>query len=182
MLCLYGFWYVIVVNSYAVLPADAVTVFDGPLGLGNGAPDATRLLVGAIAGALLVPSAAIGARALLAARVCLPFAQRGERPLFSVRWVIAAACAASIAVWASPISTFQMRFLIPLVPVLAVLSAIGAQRLIDATRGVTRVDAPVSIAAIWHFGSTQQCCLICIYNDTRFALYHLIDPTGTARA
>jgi len=41
-------------------------------------------------------------------------------------------CIAYIAMWASPVSSLQMRFLIPLVPVLAALAAEGAGRLRDA--------------------------------------------------
>jgi hypothetical protein len=39
------------------------------------------------------------------------------------------ACAVYLAIWSSPISSFQMRFLVPLVPVLAVLAAAGARRI-----------------------------------------------------
>jgi len=47
-----------------------------------------------------------------------------RRPL-----VVAAGCAAYVAVWASPVSSLQMRFLIPLVPFLGVLGAEGARRM-----------------------------------------------------
>ena len=40
--------------------------------------------------------------------------------------------AAYIAVWASPISSFQLRFLVPVVPFLAVLGAHGAMRIREA--------------------------------------------------
>ncbi|HUR33752.1 MAG TPA: hypothetical protein VM032_08140 [Vicinamibacterales bacterium] len=58
--------------------------------------------------------------------VLVPFAvQRGRRrPL-----VLAAGVAAWGAVWASPLSSLQARFLIPVVPLLAVLAAIGLQRI-----------------------------------------------------
>jgi hypothetical protein len=60
---------------------------------------------------ILVPAAVIGPRARRTA------------------WAVAAGCAAYVAVWASPISSFQMRFLVPIVPILAVLGAEGAARI-----------------------------------------------------
>jgi hypothetical protein len=45
------------------------------------------------------------------------------------RAAVIAACGAYLAVWASPISSFQLRFVIPLVPLLAVLGALGAERI-----------------------------------------------------
>ncbi|HEX5438863.1 MAG TPA: glycosyltransferase family 39 protein [Gemmatimonadaceae bacterium] len=39
--------------------------------------------------------------------------------------------------WASPVSSFQMRWLIPVVPALAVLGAVGVARLAEAVRGMT---------------------------------------------
>ena len=47
-------------------------------------------------------------------------------------WVLLAGCVAYMAVWASPISSFQLRFLLPIVPVLAVLAAHGVMRLREA--------------------------------------------------
>ena len=44
-------------------------------------------------------------------------------------WVLLAGAAAYIAVWASPISSFQLRFLVPVVPLLAVAGAQGAARI-----------------------------------------------------
>ena len=48
------------------------------------------------------------------------------------RGVLMAAVVAYAIVWASPLGSFQLRFLIPLVPVLAVLAAAGAASLSDA--------------------------------------------------
>ena len=44
------------------------------------------------------------------------------------RWLLVA-CGGYVAVWASPISSFQLRFLVPIVPFLAVLAAAGLSRL-----------------------------------------------------
>jgi hypothetical protein len=41
-----------------------------------------------------------------------------------------------LALWASPLASFQMRFLVPLAPLLAVLAALGAGRLLAAARAV----------------------------------------------
>ena len=60
---------------------------------------------------ILVPAAFIGAR------LRRPVAVAGLGAL------------AFLAVWASPVSSFQMRFLVPLVPILAALGAEGARRL-----------------------------------------------------
>lgn len=49
------------------------------------------------------------------------------------RGVLLAAVAAYLLVWASPLGSFQLRFLIPLVPILAVIAAAGASSLDDAT-------------------------------------------------
>ena len=51
-------------------------------------------------------------------------------------WMVAAGCAAYLAVWASPISSFQMRFVIPLLPVLAALGAEGTKRVRLAAREI----------------------------------------------
>lgn len=59
--------------------------------------------------------------------------------------VIAAGCVAYVAVWASPLSSFQMRFLIPIVPLLATLGADGAARLSDRRASRAR---PLVIGAI----------------------------------
>jgi len=44
-------------------------------------------------------------------------------------WVLFAGSAAYIAVWASPVSSFQLRFLVPVVPLLAAIAAQGAMRI-----------------------------------------------------
>ncbi|HXW04345.1 MAG TPA: glycosyltransferase family 39 protein [Vicinamibacterales bacterium] len=63
--------------------------------------------------------------------ILLPAALLGRR--VSRRAVfVAGGCAAYAAIWASPVSSFQLRFLIPLVPFLAALSAEGAGRLARA--------------------------------------------------
>jgi 4-amino-4-deoxy-L-arabinose transferase-like glycosyltransferase len=59
------------------------------------------------------------------------------------RNTVLAACAAYMVVWASPISSFQLRFLIPIVPVLAVVAAAGAQHLASLGRALGRIGPPV---------------------------------------
>ena len=58
------------------------------------------------------------------ALVPLAFARRGRRTM-----AVACGCGVYLAVWASPISSFQMRFLIPLVPVGAAYAAEAIARL-----------------------------------------------------
>lgn len=52
-----------------------------------------------------------------------------RRPPAPAIAVVGAGCAAYVALWASPLSSFQMRFVIPIVPLLAALGAEGASRL-----------------------------------------------------
>jgi hypothetical protein len=62
----------------------------------------------------------------------VPFAfVRRDRRQFIV---IAVGAAAYVAVWASPLGSFQLRFLLPVVPCLAVLAAAGGRLVIDSTR------------------------------------------------
>jgi hypothetical protein len=53
-------------------------------------------------------------------------------------WVLFAGCAAYIAVWASPVSSFQLRFLVPVVPLLAPVAAHGAMRIGEAAEVTLR--------------------------------------------
>ncbi len=62
--------------------------------------------------------------------ILVPFAGMGSGA--RRRGVLVAAVMAYVLVWASPLGSFQLRFLIPLVPVLAVLAAAGASRLDEA--------------------------------------------------
>jgi hypothetical protein len=55
----------------------------------------------------------------------VPFALLAGR---RAQWLVLA-CVATLALWASPLSSFQVRFLVPLVPVLAMLGAESARRL-----------------------------------------------------
>jgi len=61
-----------------------------------------------------------------------------RRPRTSAGLVVLAGSAAYIAVWASPISSFQMRFLVPVVPMLAAVAAHGAMRIRDAADATVR--------------------------------------------
>jgi hypothetical protein len=76
---------------------------------------------------ILVPAAVLG--------------RRGRRTAL----IVGAGCAAYIALWASPLSSFQMRFLVPLVPLLAVLGAEGAHRV---ERTATQVGRPARAVAL----------------------------------
>jgi len=62
-------------------------------------------------------------------------------------WMLLAGSMAYVAVWASPISSFQLRFLVPIVPLLAVLSAHGMMRLREAA-SVTLRHGGVAVEAI----------------------------------
>jgi hypothetical protein len=50
--------------------------------------------------------------------------------------LMAAGCVAYVGFWASPLSSLQIRFLLPIVPLLAVLGAVGAARLERSARAV----------------------------------------------
>jgi hypothetical protein len=64
------------------------------------------------------------------------------------RAAVIAACGAYLAVWASPISSFQLRFVIPLVPLLAVLGALGAERIGRLARSLSAVGSPAVTAML----------------------------------
>jgi hypothetical protein len=61
--------------------------------------------------------------------------------------VVAAGVGAYVAIWASPVSSFQMRFLVPTIPFLAVLAAVGLQHLTQMT-GVAGRASPRAIVAL----------------------------------
>jgi hypothetical protein len=68
--------------------------------------------------------------------------------------VTAAGVAGYVVIWASPISSFQMRFLLPLVPFLAVIAAAGAERLTRQAALASRAIPPaisVGIAVVMLF-------------------------------
>jgi hypothetical protein len=52
-----------------------------------------------------------------------------------------------LILWASPVSSFQMRFLVPVVPILAVLTACGFRRISTAARAGFGRRGPVFISA-----------------------------------
>lgn len=63
--------------------------------------------------------------------------------------VLAAGCVIYVAVWASPLGSLQLRFLLPIVPCLAVLAAAGGEVVIEsARRGFGKVAGAVAQAAI----------------------------------
>ena len=65
--------------------------------------------------------------------ILVPAALTYRRPRRALAaWGLLAGTLAYIAVWASPISSFQLRFLLPIVPLLAVVAAHGAIRLREA--------------------------------------------------
>ena len=63
-------------------------------------------------------------------------------------WLVAAGCTAYLAVWASPISSFQMRFVIPVLPFLATLGAEGTRRVQATARMIPAGSALVSAVVV----------------------------------
>jgi 4-amino-4-deoxy-L-arabinose transferase-like glycosyltransferase len=61
---------------------------------------------------------------------------------------IATAAAAYVAVWASPLSSFQLRFLMPIVPLLALLAAVALERASGLARGLPGVALLITAATI----------------------------------
>lgn len=76
--------------------------------------------------------------------ILLPFAFVGD-PLRRSPRLIAAGAGIYLLVWASPISSFQLRFIIPLVPVFAAFSAAGLANLTHLARRI-HPRAPVIVA------------------------------------
>jgi len=71
--------------------------------------------------------------------ILIPLAASWRRPNGApAGWLLLVGCAAYIAVWASPISSFQLRFLVPVVPFLAVLGARGAMRIGEAAEATLK--------------------------------------------
>lgn len=64
------------------------------------------------------------------------------------RWTLVLGWLAYVAVWASPISSFQLRFLVPLVPILAVLAAVGARRIVDLAGSLSAAGPRLAAAAL----------------------------------
>lgn len=64
-----------------------------------------------------------------------------------LRWV-AAGVAAYVAVWASPVSSFQMRFLMPIVPPLALLAAAALDRTLRLAAGLPGAAALITAATM----------------------------------
>ena len=56
-------------------------------------------------------------------------------------------CIAYLLLWASPLSSLQLRFVIPVLPALAILAAVGIQRACSTASRVNR-RLPVVIAGI----------------------------------
>ena len=89
--------------------------------------------------------------------ILVPPALIGRR-VRGAAWMAAAACAAYLAVWASPISSFQMRFVIPLLPLLAALGAEGARRVqgtVRTSRGGALVTAGVFVVLLFNLPPTS---------------------------
>ena len=80
--------------------------------------------------------------------ILVPAALTWRRPgRAPVAWVLFAGTIGYIALWASPISSFQLRFLLPIVPLLAVLAAHGEMRLRQAA-DVTLRHGGAAVGAI----------------------------------
>jgi hypothetical protein len=67
--------------------------------------------------------------------ILVPAAVAGSRAR-SASVVMSAVCLAYLGIWASPVSSFQMRFVVAIVPLLAALGAEGAARLERAARSI----------------------------------------------
>ena len=61
---------------------------------------------------------------------------------------IATGAAAYVAVWASPLSSFQLRFLMPIVPLLALLAAVALERASGLARGLPGAALLITAATI----------------------------------
>lgn len=101
---------------------DALRRFAAHFGFGR-APGALLLLPWN----LTVHAAAFGGTFGPLLLILLPFGVAGRHAWR--RAALLAAVAAYVAVWASPLGSFQLRFLVPLVPVLGVMAATGASAL-----------------------------------------------------
>lgn len=66
---------------------------------------------------------------------------------------LAAAIVAYLAVWASPLSSFQLRFVVPIVPALALLAAAALQGLVGRAAEMTRYGPPAVTAAVVLLGT-----------------------------
>jgi hypothetical protein len=84
---------------------------------------------------------AIGPLFLLLAPVGLAFARTRALAVTGV------GCLAYLAVWASPISSFQMRFILPLIPFFAIMAAAGAARLSEQAALAHR-RLPAAVVAV----------------------------------
>lgn len=65
----------------------------------------------------------------------LPWLAAGVRQRQATRWLLYLV-AGYVAVWASPISSFQLRFLVPVLPLLCVLAATAITRIFASLRGI----------------------------------------------
>ncbi|MDQ3347162.1 MAG: glycosyltransferase family 39 protein [Acidobacteriota bacterium] len=86
----------------------------------------------------------------------------------AVKWLVGGVVA-YVAVWASPISSFQLRFLMPIVPPLALLAAAGLKSI--SVRAVTCVPRGHTIAT---------CGVLClaVFNLPPFTSFHEADRRG----
>lgn len=81
--------------------------------------------------------------------ILIPLAASWPRPnRVPAGWLLLAGSTAYIAVWASPISSFQLRFLVPIIPFLAVLGAEGAMRIREAADAALKHGGVVAGAVI----------------------------------
>ncbi|MGA9115222.1 MAG: phospholipid carrier-dependent glycosyltransferase [Bacteroidota bacterium] len=92
---------------------------------------------------------------------------RGKKPALRLLLFFAAGY---LALWASPLSSFQSRFLVPLMPLLAVTAAAGSAR----ADSLTRASAPRG-GGLWVRGGLS---LLVILNLPPFTSLHEADRSG----
>jgi hypothetical protein len=122
---LYGLFGAVPDTRWSPDTQEAMQRFAAHFGLGR-SPGALLLLPWSVT----VHAAAFGGSFGPLLLILVPFGFMGADA--RRRGVLMAAVVAYGMVWASPLGSFQLRFLIPLVPLLAVLSAAGAASLSDA--------------------------------------------------
>ena len=86
----------------------------------------------------------------------------------AVPWLVAAVTA-YLAIWASPISSYQLRFLVPIVPALALLAAAALSSLSIRAAESMRHGAGILAGAV---------LILCVLNLPPFTRFHETDRKG----
>jgi hypothetical protein len=113
---------------------DALSRFKAHFGMGRSLPRLVRLPLD-----MTEHPAAFGGTPgpVFIAFIPLALLSRHRRRLVPLAFVVTG----YVAVWASPLSSFQMRFLVPIVPFLAVLAGAGAEVLAELTTSSRSIGA-----------------------------------------